>query len=236
MSILVLGATGKTGRHTVEQLLKQNAEVKVIVRNADKLSVLKSNPNLHFIIGNVLAMNDTQLKEVLTGVDAVISCLGHNLNMKGIYGKPHFLVSDSIKKILDLGKSRGLQKFILMNTTGCINRMEGETYTGAEKAVMKIMTVLLPPQKDNELALAYLMQNYPEGKDNLEWSAVRPDTLIQEEAVTKYSVYPAVQRSPIFNSGKVSRINVAHFMSRLALDNGLWNTWKFKTPVIYNEE
>ena len=82
MSILVLGASGKTGLHTVEQLLKQDAEVKALVRNADKLSPLKSNPNLHIVRGNALTMNEEQLKEVMAGVDTVISCLGHNLNVK----------------------------------------------------------------------------------------------------------------------------------------------------------
>lgn len=236
MSILVLGATGKTGMHTVEQLLKQNADVKAIARNADKLSSLKSYPNLHIITGNVLTMNEEQLKEILTGVDTVISCLGHNLNMKGIYGKPHFLVSDSIKKILDSGRITGVKKLILMNTTGCINRKEGETYTKAETAVMKIMTALLPPQKDNERALSFLLQDYPEGNGEIEWTAVRPDTLIQDTSVSPYSVHTTVQRSPIFNSGKVSRINVGNFMSRLALDQDLWDTWKFKTPVLYNAD
>lgn len=234
MSILVLGATGKTGMHTVEQLLKQNAEVKALVRNADKLSSLKSNPDLRIITGNVLNMNEFQLKETLTAVDTVISCLGHNLNIKGIYGKPHYLVSDSVKKILAVCTSTGVKKFILMNTTGCINTKEGETYTKAEKAAMKIMTALLPPQQDNERALSFLMQNYPQEKGGIEWTAVRPDTLIQETSVSPYSVYNTVQRSPIFNSGKVSRINVAHFISRLALYNDLWSTWKYKTPVLYN--
>jgi putative NADH-flavin reductase len=236
MSILVLGATGKTGMHAVEQLLKQNAEVKALVRNADKLSFLKSNPNLHILTGNVLNMNQEQLKEVLTGVETVISCLGHNLNMKGIYGKPHYLVRDSIKKILEAGKTTGVKKFILMNTTGCINVKEGETYTKAEKTAMKVMTALLPPQQDNERALAFLMQNYPQEKGGIEWTAVRPDTLIQDTAVSPYSVHKTVQRSPIFNSGKVSRINVGNFISKLALDKDLWNTWKYKTPVLYNEE
>lgn len=236
MSILVLGATGKTGMHTVKQLLKQNAEVKALVRNADKLSFLKSNPNLHILTGNVLSMNELELTEVLSGVETVISCLGHNLNMKGIYGKPHYLVSDSVKKILNAGKTTGVKKFILMNTTGCINVKEGETYTKAEKTAMKIMSALLPPQQDNERALAFLMQNYPQEKTEIEWTAVRPDTLIQDTSVSPYSVYNTVQRSPIFNSGKVSRINVGNFMCKLALDKDLWNTWKYKTPVLYNDE
>ncbi|HAI41790.1 MAG TPA: NAD-dependent epimerase, partial [Maribacter sp.] len=38
----------------------------------------------------------------------------------------------------------------------------------------------------------------------------------------------------IFNAGKVSRINVAHFMASLIHDKNLWNTWKGKMPVIYS--
>jgi len=37
------------------------------------------------------------------------------------------------------------------------------------------------------------------------------------------------------SSKKISGINVAHFISELALNNEIWSEWKGKMPVIYNK-
>ncbi len=100
---------------------------------------------------------------------------------------------------------------------------------------MGIMRSLLPPQRDNERALKFLEENY-KGKNNLEWIAIRPDTLITKDQITEYEVFESPQRSPIFNAGKTSRINVANFIMKLVSNEELWNKWKYKTPVIYNKE
>jgi hypothetical protein len=65
---------------------------------------------------------------------------------------------------------------------------------------------------------------------------VRPDTLINQEQETKYEVYEALTRSPLFNPGKTSRINVSHFIAELLTDDELWKKWNNKMPVLYNTE
>lgn len=68
----------------------------------------------------------------------------------------------------------------------------------------------------------------------MEWAAVRPDGLINEDRVTEYELYPSPVRSAIFDAGKTSRINVAHFMANLITDESAWQEWKGQMPVIYN--
>jgi hypothetical protein len=68
----------------------------------------------------------------------------------------------------------------------------------------------------------------------IEWVAVRPDSLIDEDRVTEYEVHPSPIRSATFNPGKTSRINVGRFMADLITDDDLWNRWKGQMPVIYN--
>ena len=46
MKVLVLGATGATGKLVVQQLIKRNIEVKIVVRDSKKVSVDFSNSNL----------------------------------------------------------------------------------------------------------------------------------------------------------------------------------------------
>jgi len=235
LKVLVLGGTGQTGYHAVNQFLENNIQVKAIVRNAEKLKDTRSDKNLEIYVGSILDIKDNVLKEILSDVDAVISCLGHNISLKGMFGKPHYLVTDAIKQIVKNSNDKNLKKIVLMNTTASLNTEQKEKFTIGESIVMGIMRSLLPPQRDNDRALKYLEENI--GVDSiLEWVAVRPDTLISQDQVTEYELFESPQRSPIFDAGKTSRINVANFMLKLVSNAELWNEWKFKTPVIYNKE
>ena len=126
-------------------------------------------------------------------------------------------------------------RFVLMNSAGVRNRDLDERRTTAERAVNTLLHVLLPPHADNEAAADYLRTTF--GRDNaaIEWSAVRPDSLINEETVTPYDVYASPIRGPLFNAGKTSRINVAHFMAELMTSDEPWARWKGQMPVIYNK-
>jgi len=235
MKVLVLSATGQTGHHVVKQFLENSIQVKAIVRNAEKFKDNQSDKNLKLFTENILDIEDKRLKDILADVDVVISCLGHNISLKGIFGKPHYLVTEAIKKIIDNSNDKHPKKIILMNTTACLNTKQKEKFTFGESIIMGIMRSLLPPQRDNDRALKYLEENF-KGENTLEWIAVRPDTLITQDQVTDYEIFESPQRSPIFNAGKTSRINVAHFMMKLVSNEELWNEWKYKTPVIYNKE
>ena len=88
-TILVLGATGNTGRLVVGQLLLQNQNVKAMVRSKERFhAVVEKVPNLTVIEETVLDMQDSDLDDAVRGCDAVVSCLGHNITFKGIYGQP----------------------------------------------------------------------------------------------------------------------------------------------------
>jgi putative NADH-flavin reductase len=237
MKVLVLGANGATGFNVVTQLMKQEIDIKAITRNEVKFNSIKSSKHIEVIRAGILEIDTEKLKQYVSDVDAVILCLGHNLTFKGIFGKPHTLVVDALIKIVNtIDESNKTVKIILMNTTACINELQNEKFKKTEKFVMKIMRCLLPPQRDNELAIEYLFDTVGVNNKYIEWVAVRPDTLINEVEVSEYTVHPSPLRSPIFDAGKTSRINVADFMVSLLKDEKLWEKWKYKTPVIYNME
>jgi putative NADH-flavin reductase len=236
MKVLVLGANGSTGFTLVTQLIKQGIDVKALTRNDEKFNSIKNSEHLEVIKASILEIDDQKLKQYLRDVDAVISCLGHNISLKGIFGKPRKLVVDALIKTINAIDNNNAMKIILMNTTACINTLQNEKFKGSENFVMKIMRLLLPPQRDNDSALEYLIDNVGINNKNIEWIAVRPDTLIDENEVSEYSIHPSPLRSPIFDPGKTSRINVADFMVNLLKDENLWEEWKYKTPVIYNIE
>jgi hypothetical protein len=239
MKTLIVGATGATGRLLVGQLLDKGHQVKVIVRSPEKLSEhLTNNDSLSVISASVLDLNDKQLSQYVMGCDAVASCLGHNINFKGIYGQPRRLVTDTTKRLCQAIKSNNPNKtvkYVLMNTTGNRNRDLDEPISFAQKSVIGLLRLLLPPHVDNEQAADYLRTEIGQNDKTIEWVAVRPDGLIDEEKVTDYEIHPSPTRSAIFNAGKVSRINVAHFMADLITDNKLWEKWKGQMPVIYSQ-
>jgi nucleoside-diphosphate-sugar epimerase len=239
MKILVVGASGATGSQLVEQLLNQNHKVKIIVRSPEKLSeAWKANDNLQIISASVLDLSDVEMKEIIIDCQAVASCLGHNLTFKGIYGKPRRLVTDATRRLCNAITSNShnsTTKFVLMNTTGNRNRDLNEPISFAQKCVIGLLRLLLPPHVDNEKATDYLRTQIGQSHNSIEWVAVRPDGLINEDNVTEYEIYPSPTRSAIFNAGKVSRINVGHFMARLINDNDLWTQWKGQMPVIYSK-
>ena len=239
MTVLVVGASGATGRRLVEQLLNSEQNVKVIVRSPEKLpESWKGNEHLHIISASVLALSDREMSEHVNGCQAIVSCLGHNLTWKGIYGQPRKLVTDTARRLcnaITVSHPKKPIKYILMNTTGNRNHDLSEPISFAQKCVIALLRLLLPPHVDNEKAADYLRTKIGQNNQFIEWAAVRPDGLTFEEEVSDYEIHASPIRSAIFNAGKTSRINVGHFMVNLINDDDLWNKWKGQMPVIYNK-
>jgi nucleoside-diphosphate-sugar epimerase len=237
MKSLVLGASGATGKLVVRQLVKMNIKVRIVVRESAIIPDQISNDNsIEIIKGNINDFEIEKIKDILIDCDSVICCLGHNISLKGIFGPPRKLVFNTVAKIIESLDSLNLNpKLILMSTTAYTNRKIGEVNTFGEKIVFSLLKVLLPPHKDNMLA-ADLLVHKLSTRANIDWVVVRPDSLFNEENASEYEIHSKKIRSPIFNPGKTSRINVSHFIVELVTNDKMWQEWKHKTPVIYNKE
>lgn len=235
MNNLVVGATGATGRLLTEELLNRRQNVKVIVRSPGKLPpAVRNHDNLTVIEASVLDLSDAELAQHVKGCDAVASCLGHNMTLKGLFGHPRSLVTEATRRLCEAIRANGPEKpvkFVLMNTTGNRNRDLDEPIPFAQKFVVG----LLPPHRDNEQAADYLRSTVGQNDALIEWTAVRPDSLIDEDEVTGYDVHPSPIRSAIFDPGQTSRINVGHFMADLITKDDIWQKWQGQMLVIYNK-
>lgn len=234
MKVLVVGASGATGRLIVDQLLSRGVEVNAIVRSLD---ALPDNPYLRKIQASVHDLTSSEMAIHIKGCNAVVSCLGHNLTFKGMFGKPRLLVTDTLQCLCRAIKSNetgDAVKVILMNTTGNSNRDIPETPPLSQRIVIALLRVLLPPHVDNENAADFLRTQIGLNDKAIEWVAVRPDTLTDEKEVTEYNVHTSPIRNAIFDSGATSRINVGNFMAELILNEDTWLKWKGHMPVIYN--
>jgi len=238
-NILIVGASGATGRLLTEELLNRGQFVKVIVRTPDKFpTALRNHDYLSVIHASILDLSEAELAQHVKGCDAVASCLGHNMDLQGLFGHPRKLVTDAARRLCDAIKANTPEnpiKFVLMNTAGNTNRDLNEPLPIAQKFIVGLIRRLLPPQADNEQAADYLRTEIGPKNKQIEWVVVRPDGLIDKDEVTAYEVHPSPIRSAIFDPGQTSRINVGHFMADLIIENHLWQKWVGQMPVIYNE-
>lgn len=239
MTTLVVGASGATGRLLVRQLLNRGQKVKIIVRSPDKLPELfNNNDNVSVIHASVLDLSDAEMIHHVKGCKAVVSCLGHEMSIRGIYGHPRKLVTAATQRLCNAIKGNepiDPVKFVLMNTTGNSNRDLSEGISFGQKCVIWLLRLLLPPHADNEKAADYLRTEVGQNDGVIEWAAVRPDSLTDEDEITEYEVHPSPIRSAIFDAGKTTRINVGCFMADLITDHDTWYKWKGQMPVIYNK-
>jgi len=240
MKTLVVGASGATGKLLVAQLLNVGQSLKVIVRTTSKIpDSWKSNDRITIIRVNELTnIRLNEISAYLEDCDAAASCLGHNLSLKGIYGKPRRLVTATVQLICEAVLKKAPEKpfrFILMNTARNSNRDLNEPVYFGQKILISLLRLFLPPHPDNEKAADYLRVKIGQKNPSIEWVVVRPDSLTYAEIVSAYSLFPSPERSALFNPGQTSRINVAHFIVQLITDGTCWKNWKGQMPVIYND-
>jgi nucleoside-diphosphate-sugar epimerase len=238
-TILVVGASGATGRRLVEQLLDRGKRVRAVVRAPEKLpETLTGHHQLEVVHASLLELSDREMAQHVSGCTAIASCLGHNLTFRGIFGSPRRLVADATRRLCEAVRATRPDRpirVVLMNTAGNRNRDLYEPVSLGERSVVGLIRVLLPPQTDNEKAADYLRINVGRNDSAVEWAVVRPDSLVDEESVTGYEVHPSPTRSAIFNAGRTSRVNVAHFMADLITRDDTWTRWQGQMPVIYDE-
>lgn len=120
MKTLIVGASGATGKLLVEQLLKAGQQVKVIFRSSCSIpDSWSKNNNLTLNRSNISEISVDEMVKNLADCQAVASCMGHNLSMKRIFGKPRKLVTDTVRLLCEAAlklRSEKPIKFVLMNT------------------------------------------------------------------------------------------------------------------------
>ncbi len=236
----VAGATGATGRLLVRELLDRGLAVKALVRSVERLPEdLRDHARLKIICRPILDLSQAELTEHLQGCQAVTSCLGHTLSFNGIFGRPRRLVTDAVRRLcaaIEAIRPPQPVRFVLMNTAGNRNRDLAEPLSTAHRLVVGLVRAMLPPHADNEQAAEHLRVSIGPQHRSIDWVAVRPDTLIDAAETSPYELHASPTRSAIFNPGKTSRINVAHFIAELLTDDETWQRWRGRMPVIYNRE
>lgn len=234
-TILLLGGTGRTGARTLEQLLGRGHAVRAVVRSRDRVPpACLANPDLAITQAEVLALSDAELRRLVDGCDAVVSCLGHVLSFRGIYGAPRDLVTRATKRVcraIEALRPASPIRVVLMSSVsvhraGAVDARRGRF----ERAFLWTLCRALPPANDNRRAADFLADGIGTSNPYVQWAAVRPDTL-RDGDVSGYRVHDGLVAS-LFRPDATRMANVAHFLCELATDPAAWERWRGRMPVI----
>lgn len=107
--ILIIGATGGTGRQLVKQALERGYAVTALARDPSKLGV--DHPRLRVVRGNVL--DYASIDAAVQGQEAVISALGHKR-----YVYPTRILSEGTRNLLRAMEAHGVSRFVCETSLG----------------------------------------------------------------------------------------------------------------------
>ena len=190
MKLLILGATGNTGKQVVEQALEQKHEVTVLVRQPTKLGSLARQVKV--IIGNVL--DKEALAKALSGNEAIISTLG-----VGDSFKSNNIISEAVHVLIPAMNDEGIKRLIFVSGFGVGNTLQYANFL--QKFFFKYVLNDIYSDKgkaDEEIR-----------NSNLNWTLVYPVKYTNGALTGKYS---AGERLTMFGFPTISRANVAHFL------------------------
>jgi putative NADH-flavin reductase len=107
--LLIVGATGGTGRQLVEQALERGYTVTALARDPSTLRM--DHPRLTVVQGNVL--DYPSVEAAVRGQDAVVSALGHRR-----YFGPSRILSQGTRNLLRAMETHRIQRFVCETALG----------------------------------------------------------------------------------------------------------------------
>jgi uncharacterized protein YbjT (DUF2867 family) len=192
MRILVVGATGGTGREIVRQGLERGHEVTAFVRNPKRLA--GEHGRLRIALGDV--RSPPTLRAAMAGQEAVLSALGHKR-----WHYPNDILSGGTRAIVEAMREAGARRFVCETSLGVgdsIGRL-GLYYT------LFTIPFILPFYYWDKGRQERVVR-----ESGLDWTIVRPAVLTNGPARGRYRHGPAVGSYVL--TRRVSRGDVATFM------------------------
>ena len=196
-NLLVLGATGATGRWFVQMALERGHRVTALIRSKNSL---EERDGLEIVQGDVL---DTDaLDRVMEGKDAVLSCLGiRRENQADPWSplvSPADLTKRSAQNTVNAMKNHGVRRVIGISAAGV-----GDSKDKSDGDIMSVV------QKSN-IAIAFRdLENMEEvyANSGLDSLVVRPVTLVDGEPTDRAKIVEFYKAT-----SEISKSDVAGWM------------------------
>lgn len=190
--VLVIGATGGTGRQLLTQALERGYEVTAFVRNPMKLS--RTHPRLKIMQGDV--MDFGSVEAAVRGQDAVVSALGHR---RLFY--PTRVQSEGTRNVLRAMKTHGVGRLVCETSLGLGNSVGRMGLLSTCFVLPVILPIYFWDKTRQEQIIA---------ASDREWVIVRPGILTNG---AKRGVYRhGFDAGSYLWSARISRADVADFM------------------------
>jgi putative NADH-flavin reductase len=199
MKVLIVGATGRTGRLIVEEALKQGHDLNVLVRDKNMASF--NSKSIEIYEGTPAVRTD--LEAAMHGCEAIISALSIARASDAPWSKlitPQHLISESMKNIIAEADKQNLKRLITISAWGV-----RET----KKEVPFWFRWLIDY---TNISFAYAEHESQEKlleDSNLNWTAVRPVAL--NDSKKKKTLKVSFNKMPK-PSLYISRQSVANFI------------------------
>jgi len=194
MKLVIFGASGRTGRHLIEQALELGHDVTAVARTPDKIAT--RNDRLKIVAGNIHDMKSVE--QAVQGQDVVLCALGRN------QGEAVTTLADGTKNILQAMQKHEVRRMINVSAAGFM----GER---ADFLVGKILLWYFNRYL-RKLFETMKLQHEAIVQSDVEWIAVRPFLL--DEGPRKGNYRIAVEGIPSkgyrINTGDVAEFMLKH--------------------------
>lgn len=205
MKVIVFGATGGTGRSTVQELLEGGHEVTAFSRHAPNLGI--ESERLHPISGD--ALDAEEVERALVGQDAVVVSLGVNDNPLKVRMRrsrtPVDVCSRGTRNIIAGMNKLGLRKLVVVSAYGV-----GDTRDRLPLIWKLVYRLLLKEQIDDKEVQERLVRD-----SGLDWIIVQPVGLTNQDPNPDIHVSDTGMAS----KSTIPRRNVGRFLASVISGN-----------------
>jgi uncharacterized protein YbjT (DUF2867 family) len=191
MKLLVLGGTGRTGVHLLQQASERGHEVTALARDPAKLG--SADPRIKPVQGDV--MKPDTLRAALAGHDAVLATLTSGTRSYG----PVSFFDDSVGNIVAAMRETGVKRLVYVTSGGV------EAKDPVHGLLMKL--VVHPMLRHVYADMARAEQRLMAA--DVDWTIVRPPYLSDGALTGRYRIS---ERFAPPKGTKLSRADLAHFM------------------------
>jgi putative NADH-flavin reductase len=208
MKIAIFGATGKVGRHLLDQALERGDNVTVLVRDASKLT-MPHHERLKVVEGDVLVPND--IEQAVVGTGAILSALGHTKTSS------KDVLTEGIKNIVAAMNKHGVRRLVCL--TGAGVRDPKDEPKLVDRLIGSLLKLLQRDLLEDSIGQARVIK-----ESDLEWVIVRAPVLNEGEKKGEYRIGYVGKDS----GTKLSRADIADFMLKQTTDD----TYLHQAPVV----
>jgi putative NADH-flavin reductase len=208
MKILLLGATGRTGKYVLNEALQKEYELNCLVRDTKKIQV--SDDKLKIFEGTPTNVSD--LEQSMKGCEAIINVLNISRHSDWPWSKlrtPETFLSDVTKNLIGLAEKYNIRRIVSCSAWGTAETKK--ELPGWFRWIIDSSNVGYA-YRDHERQEELLM------KSNLSWTIVRPAGLINLKKYQKVvESYNGVPKPGMM----ITRITVAKYMVDAIENNSL---------------